>query len=237
MPAAMTDREYLAAEYALGILEGEELLEARGLAASDDDFVREVEEWNERLAPLFDEMGEETPPDAIWQRVKAGIDSDRGGDVVELKRRLGWWKGMTAAASAIAASLAFVVAYDVTRPPPVVETPARGDMMVASLMSQDKAMMLSAAWKPSERRLMVMPGNMRPEPGHSHELWIIPADGKPRSLGLVTGEGPHRMAVDEAMAPMFAEAATLAISVEPEGGSPGPGPTGPVVASGALAKV
>jgi anti-sigma-K factor RskA len=39
------------------------------------------------------------------------------------------------------------------------------------------------------------------------------------------------------MAPMFAEAATLAISVEPEGGSPGPGPTGPVVASGALAKV
>jgi anti-sigma-K factor RskA len=45
------------------------------------------------------------------------------------------------------------------------------------------------------------------------------------------------MAVDEAMAPMFAEAATLAVSVEPEGGSPGEAPTGPVVASGTLAKV
>ena len=110
-------------------------------------------------------------------------------------------------------------------------------MMVASLMSEDKAMMMSAAWKPSERRLMVMPGDMPPEPGRTHELWIIPADGKPRSLGLISGDGPHRMAVDETMAPMFAEAAMLAVSVEPEGGSPGDAPTGPVIASGALAKV
>ena len=232
----MTNREYLAAEYALGILEGEELVKARGLAASDADFASAVEEWNERLAPLFDEMGEETPPEAVWQRVKAGIDSDRGGDVVDLKRRLGWWKGMTAAASAIAASLALVVAFDATRPP-VIEAPARGQMMVASLMSEDKAMMMSATWEPSDGSLMVTPGNMPPEPGRSHELWIIPADGKPRSLGLVTGVGPHRMAVDKAMAPMIAEAAMLAVSVEPDGGSPGPGPTGPVIASGALVKV
>ena len=83
----------------------------------------------------------------------------------------------------------------------------------------------------------MMAADMEPEAGRTHELWIIPADGKPRSLGLVTGDGMHRMAVDEAMAPMLAEAATLAISVEPEGGSPGLGPTGPVIASGALAKV
>jgi anti-sigma-K factor RskA len=233
----MTDREYLAAEYALGILEGEELLEARGLVASDADFAREVEAWEERLAPLFDEMGDETPPEALWGKVKAEIDRDRGGDVVDLKRRLGRWKGMTAAASAVAASLALVVAFDATRPPPAIEVPARSEMMVASLMSEDKAMVVSAAWMPAKKSLMVMPAAMPREPGRSHELWIIPADGKPRSLGLVSGEGPHEMAIDEAMAPMFAEAATLAISVEPEGGSPGPGPTGPVIASGTLAKV
>ena len=234
----MTDREYLAAEYALGILEGEELVEARGLLASDEDFAREVEAWEERLAPLFDEMGEETPPEALWQRVKAEIDNGRAGDVVDLRKRLGWWKGMTAAASAVAASLALVVAYDVTRPPPPVEAPAaRGPVMVASLMSEDNAMMASAAWMPEARSLMVMPGSMPADPGHSHELWIIPADGKPRSLGLVSGDAPHKMAVPAAMATYFAEAATLAISVEPEGGSPGDGPTGPVIASGSLAKV
>ena len=233
----MTPREYLAAEYALGILEDEELVEARGLIASDPDFARSVATWEERLAPLFDEVGEEAPPEALWQSVKAEIDRDRGGDVVDLRKRLGWWKGMTGAATAIAASLALVVAFDATRPPPPVETPARSEMMVATLMSPDKAMMMSAAWKPSEKRLMVMPGDMPTEPGRSHELWIIPADGKPHSLGLISGDGPHRMAVDEAMAPMFAEAATLAVSVEPEGGSPGDAPTGPVIASGALAKV
>jgi len=235
----MTDHEYLAAEYALGILEGEELVEARGLAASDAGFASEVEAWEERLAPLFDEMGEEAPPAALWGRIKAGIDGERGGDVIELKRRVGWWKGMTAAASAIAASLALDVAFDAVRPPPpAIEAPqAGGEMMVASLMSEDQAIMASAAWMPTKKSLMVMAGDMPPEPGRSHELWIIPADGKPRSLGLVSGGGPHRMAVDEAMAPMFAEAATLAVSIEPEGGSPGLGPTGPMIASGRLARV
>ena len=234
----MTDRDYLAAEYALGILEGEELVEARGLAASDDAFARQVEAWEERLAPMFEEMGEHTPPDAIWQRVKAEIDNGRGGDVVDLRKRLGWWKGMTAAASAIAASLALVVAFDTTRPPPPAEAPAaRGAVMVAALMSEDKAMMMSAAWRPEDHSLMVMPGNMPSDPGHSHELWIIPSDGKPRSLGLMTGEGPHRMDIPSDMATHFAEKATLAISVEPEGGSPGDAPTGPVIASGNLAKV
>jgi len=235
----MTDRDYLAAEYALGILEGEDLVEARGLAASDADFVREVEAWEERLAPMFDEMGEETPPEEMWALIKAEIDDERGGDVVEMKRRIGWWKAATAAASAVAASLALVVTFDVTRPPPpsVEAPPARGAMMVASLMSEDKAMMMSATWEPDQQSLMVTPGNMPPEPGHSHELWIIPADGKPRSLGLVTGDGPHRMDVPADMAAHFAEAATLAISVEPEGGSPGEAPTGPVIASGELARV
>ena len=233
----MTDREHLAAEYALGILEGEELVEARGLMTSDAEFARAVEEWNERLAPLFDQMGEEEPPETVWQRVKAAIDADRSGDVVELKRRIGWWKTATAAASAVAASLALVVAYDATRPLPSVESPIGSDMMAASLMSEDKAMMMTATWEPAKKSLMVTPGNMAPEPGRSHQLWLIPADGKPRSLGLVTDAKPHRMAVDQAMAPMFAEAATLAISVEPEGGSRGPGPTGPMIASGVLAKV
>jgi len=85
----MTDREYLAAEYALGILEGEELVEARGLVASDADFAREVDEWSERIAPLFDEAGEEAPPEVLWQRVKAEIDRDRGGDIVDLRKRIG----------------------------------------------------------------------------------------------------------------------------------------------------
>ena len=235
----MNERELLAAEHALGLLEGEALLEARGMVASDVEFARSVEAWEQRLAPMLDEIGEATPPAALWNRIRSALaEVDvQEGNVIALRRRLGFWKGLSAAATAIAASLALVVAYQVTRPPPAPVAPAaQAPVMVASLMSEDKTMILSAAFRSEDNSLMLMPGEMAPAPGRSHELWIIPADGTPRSLGLV-GAGEERMAVDPAMAPHFADAATLAVSVEPEGGSPGDVPTGPVIATGQLHRV
>ena len=46
----LTDRERLAAEHAMRLLEGEELLQARGLMASDPGFADEVAEWEEKLS-------------------------------------------------------------------------------------------------------------------------------------------------------------------------------------------
>lgn len=234
----MSERDLLAAEHALGLLEGEELVEARGLVASDPAFARAVAEWEARLAPLLDEVGAVEPPQAVWQRVRAAIAAPpaEGGNVVELRRKLGRWQALAAGASAIAASLAVVVAYNALRPPPAAVEPGSADVMLAALMNQDKTMLLSAAWRPADNSLMIMPETIRPAPGHSHELWIIPADGKPRSLGIVHAR-TGRMAVDPVMAPHFAGTPTLAVSVEPEGGSPGEAPSGPVIATGQLQKV
>jgi len=44
------------------------------------------------------------------------------------------------------------------------------------------------------------------------------------------------MQLADALARLLQQGATIAISVEPPGGSPTGSPTGPVVASGALAK-
>lgn len=232
----MTDREYLAAELVLGLLEGEQLLRARGLLASDPDFARDVADWEERLAPLFDQISEEAAPSEVWDRVRASIAGGEQADVVALRRGIGRWKGIAAAASAVAASLALVIAYDSTRLPPTIEQPVRGDIMAASLLGEDKAMAMSAIWDPTDSELTVTPGNLPPLRGRSRELWIIPADGTPRSLGLVAGDRPRRFRVADDMKSHFAAQATLAISVEPAGGSPGPGPTGPVIASGSLTK-
>lgn len=232
----MSERDLLAAEYVLGVLEGEALLDARGLIATDPGFARAVDDWHERLAPLFDEIGEHRPPDAAWARIRSTIATAPTDNVVALKRQLGLWRGLSAAATAVAASMALVVAYDATRAPPAVVSPGGAPVMVATLMSDDSQMLLSAAWRPEDRSLTLMPGGMTASPGHSHELWIIPADGKPRSLGLVSTKA-GRMPVSPAMAPHFSGAATLALSVEPEGGSPGDGPSGPVVAAGELQKV
>lgn len=233
----MNERDLLAAEHALGLLEGEQLLEARGLAAADPAFARAVADWEERLAPLLAAVPEVEPPAALRQRLLDAVAAQRpDGQVVPLKRRLRFWQGVSAAASAIAASLALVVAYDSTRAPPAVEQPA-ASVMVASLMSDHKVTMIAAAWRPEDRSLMVMPGAMADAPGHDHELWVIPADGTPRSLGLVHAAG-GRMEIAPEMAPHLSQPkVTLALSVEPAGGSRTGLPTGPVVASGELHKV
>jgi anti-sigma-K factor RskA len=75
---------------------------------------------------------------------------------------------------------------------------------------------------------------MPADPRHSHELWVIPAGGKPRSLGVMPDARQTHMQLADALAELMQEGATVAISVEPRGGSPTGSPTGPVVASGAL---
>jgi anti-sigma-K factor RskA len=75
------------------------------------------------------------------------------------------------------------------------------------------------------------------DPAHVHQLWLIPADGKPRSLGMVEPGKSKAMPMPQAMAPMFAEGAALAVSVEPPGGSTQEGPSGPVAAIGKLARI
>jgi anti-sigma-K factor RskA len=232
----MSDRDLLAAEHALGLLEGEQLLEARGRVASDAAFARAVEAWQRRLAPLFEEIGEQVPPEATWDRVRAAIASARdGGDIVQLKRRLGVWKGLSAGASAIAASLALVVGYNAIQRPSAIEAPA-APIMVASLMSPANDVMLSAACEADGRTLTLMPGQMTPPPGRTVQLWLIPADGKPRSLGMVGGRA-QRIEVAPEMAEHFHEQPMLTLTIEPMGGAPGGRPSGPMVASGQLRNV
>jgi anti-sigma-K factor RskA len=66
------------------------------------------------------------------------------------------------------------------------------------------------------------------------ELWLIPADGKPRALGLLRADSAVTIVIPAALRPHASANATLAVSLEPPGGSPTGAPTGPVVATGKL---
>ena len=71
----------------------------------------------------------------------------------------------------------------------------------------------------------------------SLELWVLPKDGKPRSLGLVTNAVGDTLIKITTADPRVQGANALAVSVEPIGGSPTGQPTGAVVASGMIAPV
>jgi anti-sigma-K factor RskA len=225
----------LAAEFALGVLEGDELAQARAMAGSNADFRDEVARWSGRLAPLLDEIEPAAPPAAAWRRIEALIDDRPPTDnVVALKRRIGIWRGIAATAMALAASLAIVLLVQpqaIAPPSPPVPT---APPMVA-MVGDQKQMMVVASWDPMSRQLVLaVAGDMPADPSHSHELWVIPSGGKPRSLGVMGDAKQTHMQLAEALAKLMDEGATVAISVEPRGGSPTGSPTGPVVASGSL---
>lgn len=71
--------------------------------------------------------------------------------------------------------------------------------------------------------------------GRSLELWALPRDGKPKSLGLVGAERALLRLADTAERSL-GNVPALAISLEPQGGSPSGQPTGPVLYSGPCVK-
>ena len=234
-PITPAERDELAAEYALGALDGDALVQARELAAADPLFRAEVARWSGRLAPLLDDVPPLAAPARLWSRIERGLGGDAASsNVVYLNRRVNAWRGIAAGATALAASLAIVlVTQPLATPAPPVAIAAQAPL-AAMLGDNQRDLKLMASYDPASRRLMVAAASDMPaDPGHAHELWMIPADGKPRSLGTMPGP-KMRAQLPMPMAGQLREGVTLALSIEPMGGSPTGLPTGPVIASGKL---
>jgi anti-sigma-K factor RskA len=80
--------------------------------------------------------------------------------------------------------------------------------------------------------------NPRPEPPNSsYELWMLPDNGTaPVSLGLIAGTRQTTVQLSAAALAVLAGASTLAVSVEPAGGSPTGEPTEPVIYTAPLVR-
>lgn len=229
--------EALAAEHALGVLTATERAAAELRMARDPAFAAQVEAWRARLAPLAEEVEAVQPPAGLWPRIAGSLSANDNQAVV--RRRLRFWRGATAGSLALAAASLAMVAVLATRPPPIIVTPPPAPMMNARLMPTAGGQpMFLAAYDPQRKAVLVAslvpPGS---DPNHSHELWLIPADGKPRSLGLVEQGASKSMPISDQMAAMATEGASMAVSVEPMGGSKQDGPSGPVAAAGKLARI
>lgn len=218
-----------AAEYALGLLEGDELRAARKRASSDPSFAAQIARWRGRLSPLVDEVPEIEPPASAWRRVERSLGQPTGDNVVLLRRRLSLWRAATVAITAVAASLALVVIkQDIPQPISPAAQP-----MVAIIRAGNQVAAI-ASWDGSSRHLLVSEVNMPVTPRRDYQLWLIPSGGKPHSLGVMPARPHMQVALAEPISAIVGRGATLAVSLEPAGGSPTDQPTGPVVASGPI---
>jgi anti-sigma-K factor RskA len=234
----LTETEAFAAEHALGILSSDERRQAETRMASEPVFAAQVEAWRERLTPMTEALAEVPAPHALWLRIERSLGAN---DNTVPARGLRFWRGATAGSLTLAAaSLAAAVMLG-NRPPVTLIPPPPGQLLDASLVSQTGAPvpLFVAAYDPTRKALivtsLVTPGN---DPAHVHELWVIPADGKPRPLGILQPGKTVAMPMSDKLLPSLAAGSALAVSVEPPGGSPKIDvPTGPITAVGKLAKI
>lgn len=73
--SGLPEDELLAAEYALGVLDGIDRAAAERRVARDRGFARQVASWEQRLAPWAAEIPEMLPPPHVWDRIAGALPS------------------------------------------------------------------------------------------------------------------------------------------------------------------
>jgi anti-sigma-K factor RskA len=211
----------LAGEYVLGTLDAPAASEVEAALATNPLLRRAVIFWEERLHGLSGLAAPADPPPGTWQRIAARL-AFSAEPRPRLWNSLPLWRWSTAGATALAASLALYIAL-------ALPTAPRFVAILHAPQQQQPAWLATAG----DRGLLLRAlATEAAPPNRSFELWAIAPGAPPLSLGVIPAAGRLELAPRAAAAMRNGD--QLAITIEPEGGSPTGQPTGPVVFAGTL---
>ena len=220
-------RHALASEYVLGTLGGAARRRFEALALEDRALADLVRRWESFLTPLAGRVAPVEPPARLWRAIEARLAA-RAGPAPSLWSSLAFWRALGAGlAAAVIAILALLVA---TPPRPDAEP-----MMVAVLAAANEGPRMIVEQKSAGVLKLRMVKPWAAMASQDLELWVLPAGGRPRSLGVVAHDRDSEIRLASLDATLR-DGVAIAISREPRGGSPTGQPTGPVVCSGAIAR-
>jgi anti-sigma-K factor RskA len=244
------DEELRHAEYVLGLLDLEDRRQIEQSMRTDARVAGDVEAWQRRLSPLCDAIAETAPPASVWLGIEAelgfsdtkavfaagstasSVASAQAGFLSAVWENVRLWRWVGIGASLAAAAFAAVFVVSLKQAPSAA---AHESYEVASIAASGGAVGWTATIDVAHSRMVVVPVTLTAVAAdRSAELWLIPADGKPISLGVLASDRPMTVALPPATLPGFTVQATLAVSLEPLGGSPSGQPTGPILATGAV---
>ncbi len=220
--------EALAAEYVLGSMHGAARRRFERWMMESVRVREEVWFWEEKLGHLGNQVSDKTPPSSVWKGIQARLWPHESVPVKPKSAandsKGGWFlPGWSMLATAAALVLAVML---VQQPGPVPEERLSGAIVQAD--TTDPLWLVSGS--KAERALKLRPvAATAAEQGKDYELWIVPADGSPVSLGVVPIGNTYQVTLDDKTRELLANSRTLAISLEPVGGSPTGAPTGPIL--------
>jgi anti-sigma-K factor RskA len=222
------------AEVALGVADAATRAQVSREKGRDDDAQALLLWWEGHLAALADDIEPVAPPDQMWARIEAAMmENQRTESILGVTHTLGpaapravhrvrWHTGLKWGVTVAAVAVCLIT----WRPTPTLR---------AMLVQNHGAAQWSASLNKDRTTLTATPDGARSLPSnHSPELWLIVPGHAPEAVGLIATDHVTAFLLAPRLRAHLAAGATLAVSVEPIGGSPTGQPTGPVVASGVI---
>lgn len=222
--SSMPEDELIAAEYALGVLAGADRAAAERRIARERPFALLVAAWEQKLAPWAAEIAEVAAPPQVWDHIAAALPAQPAPGT-GLWQNLAFWRGFSLATGALAAACVGALIY-------LGNAPQKAPL-VASIEGGGHRHFV-ATLDAKRGSVAVVPAAYSADATREPELWLIPADGKPRPLGMLRADRGITIIIPNDLAALAVSNAVLAVSLEPPGGSPTGQPTGPVIATGKL---
>lgn len=166
-------------------------------------------------------------------RIKAALDARLFGEARPARRGLFERFGLAGlAAAALVVGLFFVVDLPGTGVQPPENPVYHADLRA----SGEEEIILAAGYDATTQEMYVERRGMQDRPERDIEMWLIAGDNPPVSLGVLPENERIRLPMTPEQIEVL-QGATLAISDEPEGGSPTGAPTGDILATGPLEDV
>ncbi|GEP05627.1 anti-sigma factor [Methylobacterium oxalidis] len=237
---AQTEREAMALEYALGLLDGESLARAEQLEAEDGRFAAVVTIWRERLNEIDLTASPAEAGPELWARIAASVEriqTDHRPAQIRTARAVrpnasiltGLWHslpvwraaGLSGAAAALSLALALAL----------IPRPSSHPIYVAVLMTEAAApAAIVNTYRDGHAELIPIEPIAVPE-GKALQVWTLwDRERGPVSIGLL--DRAHSVPLDTARLPQTGADQLFEISLEPKQGSPTGRPTGPVLMKG-----
>ena len=225
--------DVLARAFVLGTLSRRARRRFSTLMDTDEEIAAHVYRLEAELSPMAWSLAPVAPSMLVWRRVAKAVrrtqeHADRRG-----RDGASRWSAIAATLFLGLIGAGYGWWYALQKPSVVVvEVPVEVPINPAVSIVADEdgtSLWVARLYPDLGRARVVVASAPTAQPANDYELWVLRDDGVPVSLGLLPQNGETELTLSTNAVAALEGASTLAVSLEPIGGSTGLVPSGPVL--------